>query len=64
MCAEREGRGGSGRHAGEIMEKGGYEEESKAHSDFMDDSREQKEPKQPRSSGVVLSAENKLKGRL
>ena len=38
----REGRNGEGgtRRAGEIKEKGGYEE-AEAHSDFMDDSHEQ-----------------------
>ena len=42
-CAcEREGEGGT--RAGEIMEKGGYEE-AEAHSDFMDDSHEQEEAK-------------------
>ena len=40
-CAcERGGGEGGGTRAGEIMEKGGYEE-AEAHSDFMDDSHEQ-----------------------
>ena len=47
-CAcERGGGEGGTRRAGEIMEKGGYEE-AEAHSDFMDDSHEQEWAKYPR----------------